>query len=316
MDGHRAMIFTGTSNPELASAIADQLGTTLGDARIDRFQSGEVYVHYEESVRNADVYLVQTMSHPINDILMELLIMADAARRASAGSVNAVIPYFGYARQEKKDAPREPISAKVVADLLHTVGIDRVITIDLHAPAIQGFFHIPVDHLTALGQITTYLRQKRIDHPVVVSPDAGRVKTAEKLATSLDAPFAVMLKKRPSHHVASITHVIGEVKGHTPIIIEDMIDTGGTIVNVVDHLREKGAKKAVVCASHPIFSGMAHQRLDHHWIEKVVITDTLPLRHLSLGDRFKVLSVAPMLSEAIRLIQTGGSLSTMFRSGM
>ncbi|MFC4077498.1 ribose-phosphate diphosphokinase [Salinithrix halophila] len=316
MNSKGAMLFSGTSNPDLVGKMAEELDMQPGKVRISRFKSGEIYIHYEESVRNADVYLVQSLSHPVNDHLMELLFMVDAARRASARSVTAVLPYFCYARQEKKDAPREPISAKVVADLLHTVGVDRVITLDLHAPAIQGFFHIPVDHLTALDRITEYLSEKRIDHPVVVSPDAGRVKTAEKLASYLDAPFAIMMKRRPAHNEASITHIIGEVKGHTPIIIEDMIDTGGTIVSVVEGLREKGAKQAYVCATHPVFSADAIKKLDNPGIREVVITDTVPVDSSFLNDRFTVLSVAPLLSKAIHLIEKGGSISTLFRAGM
>ncbi|OYD08156.1 ribose-phosphate diphosphokinase [Paludifilum halophilum] len=309
------MLFSGSSSPSLVDRMADHLGKSPGKVRIGRFKSGEVYVHYEESVRNAEVYLVQSLSHPVNDHLMELLIMVDAARRASARTINVVIPYFGYARQEKKDAPREPISAKVVADLLHTVGVNRVITLDLHAPAIQGFFNIPLDHLTALDLFTEYLVDKKISNPVVVSPDAGRVKTAEKLATYLDTPFAVMLKKRPSHNQASVTHIVGEVKERTPIIIEDIIDTGGTIVSVIDGLREKGAEEAYLCATHPVFSGNAVEKLDYPGIREVVITDSCPVEQ-PLPERIRLLSVAPLLSKAIRLIEEGGSISTLFRAGM
>ncbi|PTX59628.1 ribose-phosphate pyrophosphokinase [Melghirimyces profundicolus] len=316
MNSRGFMLFSGTSNPELAEKMAECLDTEPGRVKIRRFKSGEIYIHYEESVRNADVFLVQTMSRPINDHLMELLLMVDAAKRASARSINAVIPYFGYARQEKKDAPREPISAKVVADLLHTVGVNRVITIDLHAPAIQGFFNIPMDHLTALDLMTEYLKKKRIENPVVVSPDAGRAKTAEKLATYLDAPFAIMMKKRPQHNEASITHIVGKVSGRTPIIIEDIIDTGGTIVSVIEGLREKGARAATVCATHPVFSGDAVRKLDHPAIREVVITDTVPTAGKTLPESFTVRSVAPLLAKAIRLIERGGSISTLFRAGM
>ncbi|WP_176391817.1 ribose-phosphate diphosphokinase [Marininema halotolerans] len=310
------MLFSGTSNRGLATKIAGELGMNLGKVRIDRFKSGEIYVHYEESVRNADVYLVQSLSQPVNDHLMETLFMVDAARRASARSVTVVLPYFCYARQEKKDAPREPISAKVVADLLHTVGVDRVITLDLHAPAIQGFFHIPVDHLTALDQITEYLTQQAIHNPVVVSPDAGRVKMAEKLASYLDTPFAIMMKRRPVHNEASVTHIIGEVAGRTPIIIEDIIDTGGTIVSVIERLQEKGAHKAWVCATHAVLSGEALKKLNHPGIREVLITDSIPLSLATSLENVRVISIAPLLSKAIRLIQEGGSISTLFRAGM
>lgn len=315
MDSKGLMIFSGSSHPSLVKKIADELHIRPGKIRLGRFKSGEIYVHYEESIRNTEVYLVQSITSPVNDHIMELLFMVDAARRASARTINVVLPYFGYARQEKKDAPREPISAKVVADLLHTVGVDRVITLDLHAPAIQGFFNIPVDHLTALDLFTRYLNEKGISNPVVVSPDAGRVKTAEKLATYLDAPFAVMLKRRPAHHQAQITHIVGEVKGRTPIIIEDMIDTGNTVINVIEGLKSKGAEDAFLCATHPVFSDDTEIRLDHAGIQEVVVTDSCPIQG-SLSDRFRVLSVAPLLGKAIQLIEGGGSISTLFRAGM
>lgn len=310
----KKMVFSGTSNPKLATDISQYLGIPLGQVEISRFRSGEIYVHYEESIRNADVFLIQTMGNPVNENLMELLIMADAARRASARNITAVIPYFAYARQEKKDAPREPITAKVVADLLATVGINRVITVDLHAPAIQGFFNLPLDHLTALDYITEYLQKKQINNPVIVSPDAGRAKTAEKLATYLDAPFAIMMKKRPGHNKAKITHIIGEVKDHTPIIIEDIIDTGGTIVNVIEGLIEKGAEPAYICATHPLFSANAHEKLNHPGIREIVVTDSIASTHAD--DRYTTLSIAPLLGEAIRIVDSGGSISTLFRDGM
>lgn len=306
-------IFTGSSNPTLAENICTYLEKPLGEVQISRFKSGEIYVHYEESVRNCHVFLIQTMGAPIHENLMELLIMADAAHRASAKSVTAVIPYYPYARQEKKDAPREPITAKMVADILKSVGVDRVVTVDLHAPAIQGFFNIPVDHLTALDHITHYLKEKKIENPVIVSPDAGRAKMAEKLATYLDAPFAIMLKKRPSHNSAKITHIIGEVENRTPIIIEDIIDTGGTIVSVVEGLMEKGANPAYICATHPLFSANALERLNHPGINEVVVTDSIPFTPNC--DKYKTISIAPLLGQAIQIIISGGSISTLFRSG-
>lgn len=307
-------LFAGSSNSGLTESVANKLGIETGKVQLGHFKSGEIYVHYEESVRNTDVYLLQSFSPPVNEHFVELMIMADAARRASARTVNAIIPYYGYARQEKKDAPREPITAKMIADVLTTVGIDRVVTLDLHAPAIQGFFNIPVDHLTGLDLITSYLQQQPIEDPVIVSPDAGRAKTAEKLATMIDAPFAIMLKRRPAHNEAKVTHIIGDVAGKTPIIIEDIIDTGGTIVNVVEGLMDKGAKEAYVCATHPVFSADAVKRLDHPGIHKLVITDTLPLPE-KLPSRFEVLSVAPLIANGIKIIQGGGSISTLFRLG-
>jgi len=307
-------IFSGSSNPALAERMCQELGVSLGKMKASRFKSGEFYVHYEESVRNCDVFLVQSFSHPINDMFVELLVMIDAAKRASARTINLIIPYYGYARQERKSAPREPISAKLVADVLTTAGADRVMTIDLHAAAIQGFFNIPVDHLTALDLITDYLKSKRIENPIVVSPDAGRATTAEMLANYLDAPFAIMIKKRPKHNESVITHVIGEVEGQTPIIIEDLIDTGSTIVNVIEGLKERGAKDAYVCATHPLFSGDAIRKLDHPNIKEVVVTDSIMLP-ADCSERFKVISMAHLLSDAVQIIIEGGSISTLFKSG-
>jgi ribose-phosphate pyrophosphokinase len=308
-------IFSGSSNPLLAERICRELGRPLGKIKLSRFKSGEVYVHYEETIRNCDVFLVQSFSHPVNEHFVELLVMVDAAKRASARTINVVVPYYGYARQERKAAPREPISAKMVADVLTTVGAHRVITIDLHAPAIQGFFNIPVDHLTALDLMCDYLKMKNIRNPVVVSPDAGRASTAEKLANNsyLDSPFAIMIKKRPSHNESVITHVIGDVEGQTPIIIEDLIDTGSTIVNVVEALKERGAEDAYVCATHAVFSGPAMERLNHPNIKEVVVTDSIALPE-DRPEKIKVLSIAHLLSDAIRIIVEGGSISTLFKN--
>ncbi|EXX87895.1 ribose-phosphate pyrophosphokinase [Paenibacillus darwinianus] len=313
MFSDKVRIFSGSSNPLLAEAIGEQLGVSLGKIKLSRFKSGEIYVHYEETIRNCDVFLVQSFSHPINDHFVELLVMIDAAKRASARTINLIVPYYGYARQERKAAPREPISAKMVSDVLTTVGAHRIITLDLHAPAIQGFFNIPVDHLTALDLLSDYLKAKDIKNPVVVSPDAGRASTAEKLANYLNAPFAIMIKKRPAHNQSVITHVIGDVQGQTPIIIEDLIDTGTTIVNVVEGLKERGAEDVFVCATHPLFSGPALQRLDHPNIREVVVTDSIFLPEVA-SERFKVISVAPMLAEATRIIIEGGSISTLFKN--
>lgn len=314
MSTDKLKIFSGSSNPELAERICRELGRPLGRVKLSRFKSGEHYCLYEESIRNCDVFLVQTFSNPINEHFVELLVMMDAAKRASARTINLVVPYYGYSRQERKAAPREPISAKMVADVLTTAGASRVITIDLHAPAIQGFFNIPVDHLTALDLISEHIKKKNIKNPVVVSPDAGRATTAENLANVLDAPFAMMIKKRPAHNESVITHVIGDVSGRTPIIIEDLIDTGSTIVNVVEGLKERGAEDVLVCATHAVFSGPALQRLDHPSICEVVITDSIaiPGQH---PERFRVLSVAPLLSNAIRYIVEGGSISSLFKYG-
>ncbi|WP_028547083.1 ribose-phosphate diphosphokinase [Paenibacillus taiwanensis] len=312
MQSSKLRMFTGSSNPRLALQICQKLGVPLGHVTLSTFKSGEIYVHYEETLRNCDVFIVQSFSHPINEHFVELLVMIDAAKRASARTVNIIVPYYGYARQERKAAPREPISAKMVADVLTTAGANRVITIDLHAPAIQGFFNIPVDHLTALDLISEYLSAKRIVNPVIVSPDAGRASTAEKLADQLDSPFAIMIKKRPAHNESVITHVIGDVAGCTPIIIEDLIDTGTTIVNVVDSLKERGTRDVYVCATHPLFSADALIKLNHTHIQEVVVTDSILLPE-DCPQHFKVLSVAPMLAEATRIITNGGSISTLFK---
>jgi ribose-phosphate pyrophosphokinase len=306
-------IFSGSSNPSLAEAVCKQLELPLGRSNISRAQSGEIHVSYEETIRNYHVYIVQSLSHPVNEHLVELLIMIDAAKRASAKSINIVMPYYGYARQERKSAPREPISAKMVADVLTTAGADRIISVDLHADAIQGFFKITVDHLTALDLIIDYLRSKSIRNPVVVSPDAGRATTAEKLAGLLDCPFAIMIKNRPAHNQSEITHIIGEVEGMTPIIIEDLIDTGSTIVNVVEALKKRGADDAFICATHGLFSGEALQKLDHPNIQEIVITDTIRIDG-NCSDKFKVLPMAPLLGTAIRIITEGGSIATLFKS--
>ncbi|MFB5761940.1 ribose-phosphate diphosphokinase [Paenibacillus medicaginis] len=305
-------IFSGSSNPRLARAICDKLGVELGKIKLSRFKSGEIYVHYEESIRNCDVFLVQSLAHPINELFVELLVMIDAAKRASARTINIIIPYYGYARQERKSAPREPISAKMVADVLTTVGASRVVTLDLHAAAIQGFFNIPVDHLTALDLISEYLRTSGIEKPVIVSPDAGRASMAEKLANRMDSPFSIMIKKRPAHNESVITHLIGDVEGRTPVIIEDLIDTGSTIVNVVEGLKEKGAGEAIVCATHGLFSGSALEKLKHPYIREIVITDSIQLPE-EVPDRLTVLPVAPMLARAVRIIVDGGSIATLFK---
>ncbi|CAH1229736.1 Ribose-phosphate pyrophosphokinase [Paenibacillus allorhizoplanae] len=314
MHSDNVKIFSGSSNPKLAESICKELGQPLGQIKLSRFKSGEIYCLYEETIRNCDVFLVQTFSHPINEHMMELLVMMDAAKRASAKTINLVIPYYGYSRQERKAAPREPISAKLVADLFASAGATRVVTIDLHAPAIQGFFNIPVDHLTALDLISDCIKRKNLPNPIIVSPDAGRATTAEKMANILDAPFAMMIKKRPEHNESVITHVIGDVAGRTPIIIEDLIDTGTTIVNVVESLKERGALDVYICATHPVFSGPALQRLDHPSIKEVIITDSIAIPE-GHSDKFNVLSVAPLLSDAVRIITDGGSLSSLFKYG-
>ncbi|MFF2481492.1 ribose-phosphate diphosphokinase [Paenibacillus sp. NPDC058071] len=309
---HKVKIFSGNSNKSLANRLCEQLNLSLGNVDISRHQSGEIHLSYGETLRNCHVFIVQSLSHPVNENLVELLVMIDAAKRASAKTINIVMPYYGYARQERKSAPREPISAKLVADVLTTVGANRLVTVDLHADAIQGFFQIPVDHLTALDLITDYLKRQNIPNPVVVSPDAGRASAAEKLADYLDCPFAIMIKNRPAHNQTEITHIIGEVKGMTPIIIEDLIDTGGTIVNVVEALNKRGANDAYICATHGLFSSNALERLNHPNIREVVVTDTIELDN-KYPDKFVVLSMADLLANAIRIISSGGSIDHLLK---
>jgi len=303
-------IFSGSSNPKLTEHLCRELQMPLGNIAISRLESGEIHVSYQESIRNCHVFIVQAMNHPVNEHFVELMVMIDAAKRASAKTINIVMPYYGYARQERKSAPREPISAKLVADVLTTVGAHRIVTIDLHADPIEGFFEIPVDHLTALDHIIEYLRLKNITNPIVVSPDAGRATTAEKLAGLLDCPFAIMIKNRPAHNQSKITHIIGEVDNRTPIIIEDLIDTGSTIINVVEALKERGAHDVYVCATHGVFSNNAVERLNHVNIKEVVITDTIPLPE-DHPDKFVVLPMAPLLADAIRIISNGGSIDRL-----
>ncbi|MGE5582617.1 MAG: ribose-phosphate diphosphokinase [Bacillota bacterium] len=309
-------LFSGTSNPLLGREIADYLGIKLGGVHISRFANGEIYVRYEESIRGSDVFLIQSFSNSVNNIndsIMELLIMIDALKRASAGRITTIIPYYCYARQEKKSAPREPITARMLADIISTVGSDRIITMDLHAPAIQGFFNIPVDHLTALPMLAQYIKQKNISDGVIIAPDAGSVKKAEKLATRLDLPLGVMYKRRPAPNVAEIKFFIGEIKGKAPIIIDDMVDTAGSIIQVVDTLLERGAKPEVhLLTTHGIFSPPAMERLNHDAIKEVVVCNTVPLTPDRTLPKFTVLSVAPLFGDAIRRIHQDISVSVLF----
>ncbi|MGE5557890.1 MAG: ribose-phosphate diphosphokinase [Bacillota bacterium] len=306
-------IFSGSSNPALAEKVSFYLGLSPGGVLISRFASGEIYVRYEESIRGADTFLIQTFGYPVNENIMELLIMIDALRRASAGRITACIPYYAYARQEKKVAPREPITARMLADVLHTVGTDRIIVMDLHAPAIQGFFNMPVDHLTALPLLANYIGALKITDGVVVAPDAGSVKKAENLAARLDLPLGVMYKRRPRHNVAEACFFTGDVEGKTPIIIEDIIDTGGSILQVVKSLLAGGAKPEIyVLASHGVLSGNALDRMNLPEIKQIVLTDSLPLDNSRLIPQLKVISISSLLGDAIRRIHENISVSELF----
>jgi ribose-phosphate pyrophosphokinase len=307
-------LFAGTGNPGLCIAIAEWLGQPLGEVQISRFADGETYVQYRESVRGADAYIIQPTCPPVDSNLVELLIMIDAMRRASAERITAVMPYFGYARQERKDRPRSAITAKLIADVLGAAGVDRVIAMDLHADAIQGFFNIPVDHLTALGIFANYFIEKNLKNVVIVSPDEGRVKQARQLVRMLDAPLAVGYKHHETHGHTEITALAGDVKGKIPIILEDMITTGGSIIECVNALVANGAEPHVyVAATHGVLAGNAVDRLnDHPAIAEVVVTDGVPMTPEKARPKIKVLSVAPLFGEAIRRVNQDMSISSLF----
>ncbi|MBU4556645.1 MAG: ribose-phosphate pyrophosphokinase [Actinobacteria bacterium] len=310
--GKRMMVFSGTSNREWAEDIAEHLGVELGNVKISKFANGEIYVRFLESVRGADVFLLQSVCTPVNDCLMELLIMVDAAKRASARTITAVVSHYGYARQDKKSAAREPITAKLVADLMTTAGVDRVIAMDLHQGQIQGFFNQPVNHLTALPILADYFESLELENMCVVSPDVGRAKACKKLADMLGASLAIMHKGRPEHNVAEITHVIGEVAGKNCIIADDMIDTAGSVTEGAKALVQKGAKSVYVCATHGIFSPPAYERIESSPAVEVVVTNTLPVPEERKHGKIRVLSVAPLFAHAIQNVYNDESVSELF----
>ncbi|HET6497693.1 MAG TPA: ribose-phosphate pyrophosphokinase [Coriobacteriia bacterium] len=310
--GRRMMVFSGTTNPELAEDVARHLGVELGNVKISKFANSETYVRYLESVRGADVFLIQSAVSPVNDAIMEMLIMADAAKRASSRSIAAVVSHYGYARQDKKSAAREPITAKLLADLMTVAGIDKVIAMDLHQGQIQGFFDQPVNHLTALPILADYFESLRLENICVVSPDVGRVKVAKKFADMCGASLAILHKGRPDHNVAEITHVVGEVDGRTCIIIDDIIDTAGSVTEGARSLLQKGARAVYVTATHAIFSPPAFDRIDASSIEEVVVTNTLPVPEGRRGGRIRVLSVAPLFARAIQNVYNDESVSELF----
>ncbi|MCX7674794.1 MAG: ribose-phosphate pyrophosphokinase [Bdellovibrionaceae bacterium] len=308
-------IFSGNSNPALATRIAHLLNLPMGQARVSRFADGEVQVEIQESVRGNHVFLVQSTCPPANDNYMELFIMIDAIKRASPKSITAVIPYYGYARQDRKVAPRAPITAKLMADLLMASGIGRMVSIDLHAGQIQGFFNVPVDHLYAIPTLTRYWRETHGagDQYVVVSPDAGGVERARAFAKRIECSMAIIDKRRSGPNEAKALHLIGEVKGKTAIIVDDMIDTAGTLTQGVDILYRNGAKGVMAVATHPVLSGPALNRLQESPIEKVIVTDTIPLREAARAcQKIEVISVAPLLAEAIQRIHGNASVSSLF----
>lgn len=305
-------LFSCNSNPMLAQEISRFIGVPLGDADISQFSDGEIKIQLHESVRGCDVFVIQSTSSPVNDHLMEMLVMVDALKRASAKSINLVIPYYGYARQDRKAKPRDPITAKLVADLIAAAGAHRVITLDLHATQIQGFFNIPVDNLHAVPIISQYFMQKHLSDVVIVSPDHGGVVRARRLAEHMRAPIAIIDKRRPEPNVVEVMNIIGDVFGKTAIIIDDIIDTAGTIVLAAEALRKAGAKRIFASCTHPVLSGQAISRLEHSVIEEVVVTNTIPVRHKS--GKFKVLSVAELLGRAVVHVHQNLSVSMLFET--
>jgi ribose-phosphate pyrophosphokinase len=310
-------VFSGTSNPDLSRRIAYELDLALGHVEVDRFQDGEVYIRFADTVRGKDVFLLQPTGPPVDMNIMELLVMMDAVKRASGARINAVIPYYGYARQEKKDMPREPITAKLVADLLTTAGADRVMAMDLHADAIQGFFNIPVDHLTARPLMCDYIASKQLSDLVVVSPDEGMAKKARRIANALEAPLAIGYKFHPEHKKTSVTHLAGNVTGKTCVIVEDMISTGGSMMAAVDMLLAMGANPDIhIMATHGLFTDGALERLSRPEISEVVVTNTLPQNLASQLPKIRVLDVAPLFAEAIRRVHANESIASLFRAGV
>jgi len=309
------MVFTGNANPTLAAEIASHLGTELGAAHVGRFSDGEVTVEINQNVRARDVFVVQPTCAPTNESLMELLIMVDALKRASAERISAVIPYFGYARQDRRPrSSRVPISAKVVANLLQTVGVARVLTMDLHADQIQGFFDIPVDNIYASPVLLGDLRQKNYDNLIVVSPDVGGVVRARALAKQLGCDLAIIDKRRPKANVSEVMHVIGDIDGRNCVIMDDMIDTAGTLVKAAEVLKARGAQKVYAYCTHPIFSGPAIERIAQGGaLDEVVVTNTIPLSdHAQACSKIRQLSVAPLIAETIQRIANGESVMSLF----
>lgn len=306
-------VFTGNAHPALATSVCEYLGIPMGKAEVFEFSNENTFVRILENVRQRDVFVIQPICSPVNNSLVELLIMLDAFRRASAGRITAVVPYYGYGRTDKKDQPRVPITARLVADLLTTAGANRILTVDLHAPQIQGFFTIPVDELTAVSLLSQYFRAKRLPDLVVVATDIGISKRARDVAAKLGASLAIIEKRRLGNNdVTEALNVIGEVAGRTALTVDDEIDTAGSLTNVVDTLLKKGAREVYACAAHAVLSGKAIERIRNCPVEEVVVTDTIPIREDKRLDKITVLSISSLLGEAIHRIHTGLSIGAMF----
>ncbi|UAC48229.1 ribose-phosphate diphosphokinase [Bacillus aquiflavi] len=306
-------VFSLNSNRELANEIAKEIGLELGKCSVTRFSDGEIQINIEESIRGCEVFVIQSTSSPVNENLMELLIMIDALKRASAKSINIVMPYYGYARQDRKARSREPITAKLVANLLETAGAARVITLDLHAPQIQGFFDIPIDHLMGVPILAEYFRSKNINKDIViVSPDHGGVTRARKMAERLKAPIAIIDKRRPKPNVAEVMNIVGIIDGKVAILIDDIIDTAGTITLAASALIENGAAQVYACCTHPVLSGPAIERIENSKIKELVVTNTIALSEDKKSDKIVHLSVAPLIAEAIVRVHEKQSVSKLF----
>jgi ribose-phosphate pyrophosphokinase len=309
----RLKILSGNANPALAREICERLFVELSETRVDRFADGESYIQIKENVRGADVFVVQPTCAPVNDHVMELLLIIDALRRSSADRITAVLPYYGYARQDRKDQPRVPISARVVASLLERAGADRILALDLHAAQIQGFFDIPVDHLFVTPVMLDYFKPKNIEDITVVSPDAGGVERARAFAKRLNAPLAIIDKRRDAPNVAEVMNIIGDVAGRNCLIVDDLIDTGGTLVKGVDALLAQGAASVSACATHAVLSGSAVERIAQSRLQEVVLTNSIPVRpEVAACPKITILSVAPLLARAIQSIHGETSISVLF----
>lgn len=311
-DGKKLKIFTGNANPALAREICDYLGLPLGEAFVGRFNNGEVQIMIDESVRGKDVFIIQPTSYPVNDNLMELMVMADALKRASARHITAVVPYYGYARQDRKTRGREPITAKLVANLMQTSGITRLVTVDLHAGQIQGFFDVPVDHLYGASILAKYINEKNLEDVIVVSPDLGGVTRARDLADRIGAPIAIIEKKRPEPGVAKVMNLIGDVKGKNCIIVDDIVDTAGSLVEGAKALEEFGAKSVTAAVTHAVLTDPASERIANSNIKELIVTNTIPLPENCKLENVTQLSVAPLLGEAIMRIFHEVSVSNLF----
>jgi ribose-phosphate pyrophosphokinase len=311
--GRELRVFTGSAHPDLGESIARFLGVPLGRAHLSRFSDGEIWFQIQDNVRGADVFVVQPTGPPVNENLMELLVMLDAFKRSSASRITAVLPYYGYARQDRKDKPRVPISAKLVADLLSAAGTDRVLTMDLHASQIQGFFNVPVDHLFAAPVILDYVSRLKLPKLTVVSPDAGGVERARAYAKRLDATLAIVDKRREAPNVAEVHQVVGDVEGRSALIVDDMVDTGGTLAKVAQAIKNAGAREVLASSSHAVLSGAAVEKIDHSPLSKLIVTDSIPLpEEKRRSEKLVVLSIAELMGKAIRNIHEEASVTSLF----